>query len=214
MTTEQIVTIIVVVIAILIIAAVLIGLMVARRRRELREQYGPEYDRAVRETGGHRAAEKELKEREERHEQLKLRPLTDSARERYSAEWREVQAEFVDAPEQAVAHADRLVTAVMSERGYPTESYRQQVADLSVEHAQTLDHYRAAREISGRSAQGKASTEDLRQAMVHYRALFGDLLDHSRAPEPARPEHENPEHENADVDESAGRHVRQQEGNR
>lgn len=184
MSSEQII-IIVVVVAVIIIAAAVIGLVVGRRRRELREQFGPEYDHVVEQRGSRREAEQELREREQRHEELKLRPLPESVRERYALEWREVQAEFVDTPGEAVSHADRLVTALMSDRGYPTDDYDQQVADLSVEHGRTLGHYRAAHEISERRDRGDAETEDLRQAMVHYRALFGDLLERAEPPEPA-----------------------------
>jgi len=172
MSTGAIVAIIVV---ILVVAAALIGLSAVNRRRRLRERFGPEYDRAVSEQG-RRDAEAELAERERRVRKLDIRPLTSTARAQYTAEWTAVQEQFVDAPSAAVTGALSLVTAVMQDRGYPTGAFDQTVADLSVEHAATLDHFRAAHDISGRAASGAASTEELRQAMIHYRALFADLL--------------------------------------
>lgn len=168
---------------ILIVAGLLVllvvGMMVARaqsRRRRLRERFGPEYDRLA-ESANRREAERELARRERRYEEeLDIRPLDDATRQRYTVAWAQVQERFVDQPERAASEAGQLVTSLMSERGYPTEDHRQQIADLSVQHARVLDNYRAAREITMR-ADGTASTEDLRQAMVHYRALFADLLD-------------------------------------
>jgi len=170
------VALIVIVLIVLVLAAVLLVLRPAQRRRRLQGRFGPEYDRVVGEADDRRAAEQELAERERRHAELPIRKLSADARDRYAAEWAGVQERFVDAPVDSVGEADRLVTVLMAERGYPTEGYDQQQADLSVQHAGTLDSYRAAHEISGRAAGGTASTEDLRQAMVHYRALFEELL--------------------------------------
>lgn len=172
MSTGAIIAIIVV---ILIVAALLISLSAVRRRRRLRDRFGPEYDRAVSEHGK-REAEAELTERERRVRQLDIKPLAPTARAQYASEWTAVQEQFVDAPQAAVTGAQTLVTAVMKDRGYPTEGFDQVVADLSVEHAATLDHFRAAHEISQRATSGTASTEELRQAMIHYRALFTELL--------------------------------------
>ncbi len=172
MSTGAIIAIIVV---ILVVAALLAGLSVIRRRRRLRDRFGPEYDRAVSEHG-RREAEAELAERERRVRQLDIKPLSPTARAQYASEWTAVQEQFVDAPQSAVAGAQTLVTAVMKDRGYPTEGFDQIVADLSVEHAATLDHFRAAHEISQRAKAGTAPTEELRQAMIHYRALFTELL--------------------------------------
>ena len=130
----------------------------------------------VGERDSRREAEAELTGRERRVEDLDIQPLTDSARASYAGQWTSVQEQFVDAPADAVSGAQLLVAAAMTERGYPAEHDDQVLADLSVEHSGTLDRYRAAEEISQRAAAGTASTEDLRQAMVHYRALFGDLL--------------------------------------
>jgi Tfp pilus assembly protein PilX len=172
MSTGAIIAIIVV---ILVVAALLVGLSAVRRRRRLQDRFGPEYDRAVTEHG-RRDAEAELAERERRVRQLDIRPLAPTARAQYASEWTGVQEQFVDAPQAAVTGAQTLVTAVMKDRGYPTEAFDQIVADLSVEHAATLDHFRAAHDISERAASGTASTEELRQAMIHYRALFTELL--------------------------------------
>lgn len=172
MSTGAIIAIIVV---ILIVAALLVGLSVVRRRRRLQDRFGPEYDRTVNEHG-RREAEAELTERERRVRQLDIKPLSPTARAQYASEWTAVQEQFVDAPQSAVTGAQTLVTSVMKDRGYPTEAFDQTVADLSVEHAATLDHYRAAHDISQRAGAGTASTEELRQAMIHYRALFTELL--------------------------------------
>lgn len=175
-------TIVLIVVALLVLAAVVFGVQAGRRRR-LRQTFGPEYDRVVADTGSRAEAEKELLERTKRHAQLELAPLSPESRARYSAAWEEVQIRFVDNPGEAVSTADELVTRLIAERGYPAGDYDEQLADLSVEHAATLEHYRDAHEISRRSNAGEAETEDLRQALVHYRALFADLL----GEDPVRP---------------------------
>ncbi|MBB5779942.1 hypothetical protein AB0K16_02910 [Nonomuraea jabiensis] len=166
------------VVAVVVVALVAVGYLVLqqRRRDHLRERFGPEYERIVAEHDNRRDAEQELLDRERRHADLDIHPLTEESRDTYANRWTEVQERFVDAPGFAVTEADQLVTAVMAERGYPTENYEERLSTLSVGHAQTLDHYRTAHEISGRAARKEASTEDLRQAMVHYRALFEELL--------------------------------------
>ena len=130
----------------------------------------------MRSRGGRGAAERELLSRERRHEELELHELDPARREQYREQWVRVQERFVDTPEAAVEQADGLVTVVMGERGYPTHGFEEKVAHLSVEHGRTMGHYRSAHAISGRAANGEASTEDLRQAMQHYRALFEELL--------------------------------------
>jgi hypothetical protein len=167
--------VIAVIVAAAVVAAVYLVTSGARTRR-LRQRFGPEYDRAVEREGSRGAAERELRSREERHEHLDLRELDPRRREQYREQWVGVQERFVDAPEAAVGQADNLVTVVMGERGYPTRGFEEKVAHLSVEHGRTMDHYRRAHTISGRAKTGQASTEDLRQAMVHYRALFEELL--------------------------------------
>ncbi len=166
----------VIVIALIVVVALGSGILYDSRRRRLRRRFGPEYDRLVGERDSRLKAQAELAAREKRVKGLDIRPLTPAARTRYTQEWSSIQERFVDEPAQAVADAQRLVMAVMSDRGYPTERNDQVLADLSVEHANTLDHYRAAASISQQAAEGAASTESLRQAMIHYRALFQDLL--------------------------------------
>jgi hypothetical protein len=170
------VTIVVIVVAVIVIAALVTGGMAVKRRRRLQDRFGPEYDRVAGEQDSKLKADAELAGRERRVQGLDIRPLTDSARAGYADQWVGIQERFVDTPAQAVAASQVLVVAVMKERGYPTGHQDQVLADLSVEHAGTLDSYRAAEEISASAAAGTASTEDLRQAMIHYRALFRDLL--------------------------------------
>jgi hypothetical protein len=172
---SPIAVIILIIVILVVIAAVAWGVQ-ASRRKKLQSTFGPEYDRVVADTGSRSDAEKELRDREKRHAELELKPLSAESQVRYATSWEEVQIQFVDNPEQAVTTADDLVTRLIAERGYPTGDYDDQLANLSVEHARTLSHYRDAHEISTRSANGEASTEDLRQALVHYRALFADLL--------------------------------------
>ncbi|HLU72895.1 MAG TPA: hypothetical protein VKZ82_11970 [Nonomuraea sp.] len=173
---DTLVWVAVVVVAIVAVAAVAYVVVQQQRRNRLRSRFGPEYERTMAEHDSKREAEQELIAREQRHKELDIRPLAAESRESYANRWAEVQERFVDAPESAVTEADRLVTAVMAERGYPTDDFRQRIADLSVGHAETLTHYRKAHDISGRAAREEATTEELRQAMVHYRALFEDLL--------------------------------------
>jgi hypothetical protein len=169
-------TIIVIIIAALVVVAIIAGVAYDMRRRALRRRFGPEYDRLVEETGSRVKAEAELTGRQRRVAGLDIRPLDAAAQARYAAEWATVQERFVDAPAEAVVAAQRLVMTVMNERGYPTEGTDQVAADLSVEHANVLGHYRAAYDVSQRAGDAAASTEELRQAMIHYRALFQDLL--------------------------------------
>lgn len=173
MSTMQVILIIV--IAIVVIAALAAGSMMMRRR-SLRQRFGPEYDRVVEESSSRQEAERELRARERRHAELDLRPLSDESRRQYTEEWEEVQARFVDAPDDAVRAGDELLTQLVSERGYPTGDFDEQLADLSVEHAHTLGRYREAHEIAERHERGEATTEQLRQALVHYRALFAELV--------------------------------------
>ncbi|MFE0190458.1 hypothetical protein [Streptomyces sp. NPDC059008] len=175
MSTGTLLAIIIPIVVVLALIAVAITLNV-RRRNQLRERFGPEYERTVESADSRLAGERELRSREKRHDSLDIKPLPSSSRERYSRDWVSVQEEFVDRPETAVHDADRLVTSLMHERGYPTEDFDQQLRDLSVEHGRTLEHYRAAHEVDALGTQHKATTEQLRGAMVHYRALFDELL--------------------------------------
>jgi len=169
---------VVIVIAAVVIVALATAMFMGRRRTErLQGRFGPEYDRTVDEADGRRAAERELTEREKRRAELDIRPLAPGARDRYAEEWRVVQQHFVDDPNAAIGEADALVTRVMRDRGYPTDDFEQRAADVSVDHPDVVGHYREAHDISLRNDRGDVSTEHLRQAMVHYRALFEDLLE-------------------------------------
>ncbi len=147
-----------------------------RRSERLRAHFGgDEYARAIQKCGNRRKAEAALEERTKRVEALHVRPLSAEDRARFAESWRLVQARFVDGPAEAVAEADHLLGEVMSTRGYPVGDFEQRAADLSVAHPQVLKNYRTAHEIAIRQKRGQANTEDLRQAMVHYRFLFEDL---------------------------------------
>lgn len=164
------------------VAAVLVlvlggwGIVSSKRRRGLRERFGPEYERLMAERGDRRQTESELRARQEHREQLDIRPLDAAVRDRYALAWRQIQTRFVDDPALSVKEADQLVTDVMRDRGYPIEDFDQRSADISVDYPTVVENYRAAQAISDRSAEGRAETEDLRQAMVHYRSLFSELL--------------------------------------
>jgi hypothetical protein len=162
-------------VVVIVVLLCLVGYLAYRQQRSarLREGFGPEYDRVVRERGDRGAAENELAQRRERRRRFDIRPLEPAARERFAERWRTTQAEFVDQPASALAEADTLVAEVMRERGYPVEDFEQQAADVSVDHPEVVEHYRAAHAVQ---ADRGASTEDLRQALVHYRALFDELL--------------------------------------
>ena len=164
-----------------------------QRTERLTEQYGPEYERAVESAGDQRAAERELDARSERVKGYEIRALSADERDQYIARWTETQASFVDDPSGAISQADLLVQEVMRERGYPMVDFEQRAADISVDHPQIVEEYRAAHDIAERHAAGGVETEDLRQGMVHYRALFQDLLEtDSAAPEPEPPAEEVP----------------------
>jgi hypothetical protein len=167
---------IVAIIVAVVLVVLVIGTITAMRRRQLRRRFGPEYDRVAGEMQSHRKADAELADRERRVQSLDIHPLDETIRVKYAAEWTAIQERFVDQPEEAVTQAGMLVTSVMKDRGYPTEDHDQIVADLSVEHTGTLDHFRAAHQISLQAEEGTAGTENLRLAMLHYRALFSDLL--------------------------------------
>jgi cytoskeletal protein RodZ len=174
---DPVVWIIVAVVAVLVIGALVWFAMRNRRTEQLREQFGPEYDRALEESGDRRDAESELAARRTRREDLDIRPLDAVSRRRYAEQWRDVQSRFVDEPAAALTQANGLVIMVMRERGYPTEDFEQRAADVSVDHPQVVQDYRAANAISQRVGSDQASTEDMRQGMVHYRSLFAELLE-------------------------------------
>ena len=186
---------VVVAIVVVLVLLALLAFFAGRQRRSRRLQatFGPEYDRTVEEAGDRRAGEAELRERTERREQFDIVPLEPEARARYVEAWHNTQAQFVDEPVEATREADRLITAVMRDRGYPVDDFEQRAADISVDHPQVVDDYRAAHAIAARNDRSEASTEDLRQALVHYRSLFEDLLedrpgDHAPTDEDLRPD--------------------------
>jgi FtsZ-interacting cell division protein ZipA len=161
----------------IVVLGVLFSALRTRRSRSLQDQFGREYDRTVDKAGGRREAERELAERQKRHDELELRPLSPEARDRYVQQWQQTQSRFVDDPTGAVSEADDLVNRVMRDRGYPVDDFEQRAADISVEHPELVERYRTANGIARASEQGKASTEDLRHSVRHYRALFVELLD-------------------------------------
>jgi hypothetical protein len=169
-------------IVVVVVVALLVVLVRARRTARLRKRFGPEYDRAAA-SGGRGAAEDELEVRRRRRERLEIVALDTAARDRYLSEWRLVQARFVDSPGDATRAADRLISEVMGERGYPVEDFEQRAADISVDHPQVVDDYRAAHAVAEASERFQATTEDLRRALVHYRSLFEDLLEVSGSEE-------------------------------
>ena len=175
MSTAAIVIVIIAAVVVVALAAYLVSLEL--RRRHLRQQFGPEYDRLRDDTTGRRAAVQELSERQRRHRELGIRPVSAMARDRYTKNWALIQASFVDRPSKAVDEADRLVVTIMEERGYPYGKFEERVSMLSVEHGSVLHHYRAGHELRARHAVSELSTEDLRTALVHYRTLIEDLLD-------------------------------------
>lgn len=168
-----------IILAVVVIAALAaVAFVVSRRRRSehLKQHFGREYEHALEEKGDRSKAEAELAEREKRVQKLDIRPLDAAERERFTAQWSEVQARFVDDPPRAVAFADALLGEVMKARGYPVSDFEQRAGDISVDHPAVVEHYRTAHDIAVRHQRGAAGTEDLRQAMIHYRALFEDLV--------------------------------------
>jgi hypothetical protein len=162
--------------AAVLLAVIALGMRFGRSKR-LRSAFGPEYDRTVDETGSRSEAEAELRDRQKRHEELDLRPLAPEERDRYLEQWRSTQERFVDDPRGATMEADHLVLEVMRARGYPVEDFDQRAADISVDYPELVGNYRAAHDIAVRQSLGEASTEDLRRAIRHYRALFDELLE-------------------------------------
>jgi len=164
-----------------IVAIVVLGVVFSalrtRRSRSLQDQFGGEYDRTVDKAGGRREAERELAERQKRHDELELKPLSQDARDSYLQQWQVTQGRFVDDPTGAVSEADDLVQRVMRDRGYPVDDFEQRAADISVEHPELVEKYRTANGIARASERGEASTEDLRHSVRHYRALFVELLE-------------------------------------
>lgn len=175
-----------VVIALVAVAMLIAVIAIARHRAHARsavlhQRFGPEYDRTVEELGSPAEAERELEARRRRVEHFRFHDLSAADRGRFTANWNDIQQSFVNDPAVAVTSANELINEVMRARGYPTLSFEQRVADLSVEHPVVVQHYRAAHTLAGSVHNGTVDTERLRQALVHYRMLFTELLQESRA---------------------------------
>lgn len=183
--TQIVIAVAAIVVIVLLVAA---AIWLNRRLHLLRmhRRYGPEYDRLVAEMGSRKRAEARLIERERRVSQYDIRPLSEGDRARYMQAWRSVQARFVDDPGDAVSEADELLGKAMADRGYPMADFERRSADLSVHYPTVVQNYRAAHDIALRHRAGKASTEDLRQAMIHCRALFEELVTDDRLHETPR----------------------------
>ena len=176
------------ILAIVVVALIALGLFILmrwRRSQSLQEQFGPEYKHAVKQYGDPHKAEAELAAREKRVHKLEIRMLAPEEHSRFVDAWRKTQTRFVDEPSKAVGEANGLIKEVMQTRGYPVGDFEQRTADISVDHPNVVTNYRAAHYIASRNNKGEATTEDLRQAMVHYRSLFEELLDTT---EPAKKE--------------------------
>jgi hypothetical protein len=174
--------IILAVVAVVVVVAI-VGLLKNRRTQKLKSRFGPEYRRALEQTGKKSLAEAKLEKLEKRVQRFNLNPLSPSARAEFVNEWQKLQGRFVDDPKGALVEADQLIQKMMTVQGYPIADFEQRSSDISVDHPLVVEHYRAGHEITLRHAQGRASTEDLRQAMIHYRTLFNEL---SGQPELAR----------------------------
>jgi hypothetical protein len=168
------------IVAIVVLAIIVAGIGVVltinlQRSRRLKARFGPEYSRALEEAGSKTQAEAKLEKLEKRVERFDLRPLTPVVRANFVAAWQKIQARFVDDPKIAVTEADKLIQEIMTVRGYPVSDFDQRAADISVNHPVIVEHYRAGHDIAREHSKGRASTEDLRQAMIHYRTLFAEL---------------------------------------
>jgi hypothetical protein len=178
----------IVIVALMIIALLAVAMWLHFRRHEsqtLERRFGPEYGRTVDELGSRPKAEAELKARQKRVEQLDIVPLSPADAAHFSESWKSLQARFVDNPKGVLAEADRLVRDLMQKRGYPMGDFERRAADISVHHPTVVDHYRAAHDIALRDERGEVDTEGMRQAVIHYRALFAELLE-VQQPTPVR----------------------------
>jgi hypothetical protein len=192
---DTVAVIVLVVILVAALAAVLVVVSRNRRRAQLQERFGPEYDRAVNETGSVREAEQQLAAVADKRDKLEIRDLEPRQRAQFVEQWELVQARFVDEPPAAVDGAELLITTVMHERGYPVEDFEERASLVAADHADVVEHYRAAHTAHERHRQsGDTDTEDLRQAFVHYRSLFDSLID--RQPDDVV----EPAHDRVDVD--------------
>jgi hypothetical protein len=182
------------VLAVVTLALIAVGVWIYTQKRQsdrLIQRFGPEYGRTVDNLGSRTKAESELREREKRVEKLHIVPLPPAEAARFSQAWKTLQGGFVDNPKGVLVEADLLVRELMAKRGYPMGDFDRRAADISVDHPAVVDHYRAAQAIAQRDQRGEADTEELRRAVVHYRALFDDLLEVS--PDRRAPTRENME---------------------
>jgi hypothetical protein len=174
-TTTMIITVI---LALVFVGAIMAAIFTSRTRtKKLQTKFGTEYDHTVQALGDEKKAQAELKERQKHVAALNIRPLKEAEREGYLADWTAVQSKFVDAPGQAIVSADRLIMEVMQRRAYPVSDFDQRAADVSVSYPALVSNYRAARVIALKNVDGQADTEELRQAMLYYHSLFGELLE-------------------------------------
>lgn len=179
-------TILIAVAVIVVIALALWMVMRKRRTEHLAHRFGPEYDRTVTEMGSRDKAEAELLARKKRVDELHIVPLSPADAQRFNQEWRGLQARFVDNPRGVLAEADLLVRELMQKRGYPMGDFESRAADISVHHAGVVDHYRAAHDLTERDRRGEVDTEGMRQAVIHYRELFAELLEVDQPQPPAQ----------------------------
>jgi hypothetical protein len=187
-TTNPLTVAVVIFFAVAVVIAIIASIWLytrSRRTKELRSKFGPEYRRVARAEGDAAQAESILLARAKRVKELEIKPLSDAQRNQFADQWEHAQAEFVDNPTTAVTHADALVQEVMNVRGYPVADFEQRVADVSVDHPAVAQNYRLAHDIAIRNEQDDIGMEKLREAMLHYRALFADLL-HDGGLEPIR----------------------------
>jgi hypothetical protein len=185
MDTSMVIALVIAVVVVLAIAAAVWLYTQKQRTQRLRAKFGPEYDRAIRSEGDARHAERVLQERQKRIERIEIRPLRPEERDRFARAWEQEQARFVDQPSEAVRNADRLVKEVMQTRGYPMGDFEQRASDVSVDHPVVVENYRVAHRIAQQAEQENVGTEELREALIHYRALFADLL-HDGGTRPVR----------------------------
>jgi hypothetical protein len=166
------------VVVILLVMGIILAPIFSRRKRSqnFQNKFGTEYDRTVESAGGEKQAQAELNERQKHVDTLNIRPLSLEERERYLTTWAAVQGKFVDEPGEATVEANRLITEVMELRDYPVSDFDQRAADVSVTYPNLVTNYRAAREIANKHKEQKASTEELRHALIYYRSLFSELL--------------------------------------
>ncbi|MDM0082315.1 hypothetical protein QTI17_17115 [Variovorax sp. J31P179] len=186
--TPQTWTLVAIVAAVIVIALAAYAIRRSKESQGLRTRFGPEYDRAVQAHGSRAQAEAELRRREERVGHLTIVPLAAADAARFSAAWTSLQADFVDNPRGVVDQADALVRELLAKRGYPVTDFEHRAADISVDHPTVVSNYRAAQEIRGRTLRGEVETEELRKAVVHYRALFDELLEVRGLRPEARPQ--------------------------